>query len=197
MTTIAGIVLFVSLAVFLAFGIPIAISIILSSLLTLILIFPFDVTILTAAQRMITGIDNFTMLAIPLFVLAGILMNNGGIAFRLINFAKVLVGRLPGSLAHTNIVGNMLFGSISGSSVAAAAAMGRIMTPMETTQGYKNHIPAAANIASAPSGLLIPPSSLLIVYSLVSGGTSIAALFIAGYVPGILWGLGCMVVAYF
>ena len=102
MTTIAGIVLFVSLAIFLAFGIPIAISIILSSLLTLILIFPFDVTILTAAQRMVTGIDNFTMLAIPLFVLAGILMNNGGIAFRLINFAKVLVGRLPGSLAHTN-----------------------------------------------------------------------------------------------
>ncbi len=197
MTTIAGIVLFVSLAVFLAFGIPIAISIILSSLLTLILIFPFDVTILTAAQRMITGIDNFTMLAIPLFVLAGILMNNGGIAFRLINFAKVLVGRLPGSLAHTNIVGNMLFGSISGSSVAAAAAMGRIMTPMETTQGYKKSYSAAANIASAPSGLLIPPSSLLIVYSLVSGGTSIAALFIAGYVPGILWGLGCMVVAYF
>ncbi|MCY1052846.1 TRAP transporter large permease subunit, partial [Mammaliicoccus sciuri] len=189
MTTIAGIVLFVSLAVFLAFGIPIAISIILSSLLTLILIFPFDVTILTAAQRMITGIDNFTMLAIPLFVLAGILMNNGGIAFRLINFAKVLVGRLPGSLAHTNIVGNMLFGSISGSSVAAAAAMGRIMTPMETTQGYKKSYSAAANIASAPSGLLIPPSSLLIVYSLVSGGTSIAALFIAGYIPGILWGL--------
>ncbi|MCY1049855.1 TRAP transporter large permease subunit, partial [Mammaliicoccus sciuri] len=182
MTTIAGIVLFVSLAVFLAFGIPIAISIILSSLLTLILIFPFDVTILTAAQRMITGIDNFTMLAIPLFVLAGILMNNGGIAFRLINFAKVLVGRLPGSLAHTNIVGNMLFGSISGSSVAAAAAMGRIMTPMETTQGYKKSYSAAANIASAPSGLLIPPSSLLIVYSLVSGGTSIAALFIAGYI---------------
>lgn len=197
MTTIAGIVLFVSLAIFLAFGIPIAISIILSSLLTLILIFPFDVTILTAAQRMVTGIDNFTMLAIPLFVLAGILMNNGGIAFRLINFAKVLVGRLPGSLAHTNIVGNMLFGSISGSSVAAAAAMGRIMTPMETTQGYKKSYSAAANIASAPSGLLIPPSSLFIVYSLVSGGTSIAALFIAGYIPGILWGLGCMVVAYF
>lgn len=196
MTTTAGLVLFLSLFILLAFGIPIAVSIILSAIFTLLLILPFDVTIMTSAQRMVTGIDDFTMLAIPLFVLAGILMNNGGIAFRLINFAKVLVGRMPGSLAHTNIVGNMLFGSISGSSVAAAAAMGRIMTPLETNQGYKKSYSAAANIASAPSGLLIPPSSLLIVYSLVSGGTSIAALFMAGYIPGILWGIACMVVAF-
>lgn len=195
MTTIAGLVLFITFFIFLIIGLPIALAIILSSIITLLLILPFDVTIVTAAQRMVTGIDDFTMLAIPLFVLAGIIMNNGGIAFRLVNFAKVLVGRLPGSLAHTNIVGNMLFGSISGSSVAAAAAMGRIMGPMEKTQGYKKEY-SAANIASAPSGLLIPPSSLLIVYSLVSGGTSIAALFIAGYIPGILWGIACMIVAY-
>ncbi|MGI2278599.1 TRAP transporter large permease [Staphylococcus cohnii] len=192
MTTIAGLVLFITFFIFLIIGLPIALAIILSSIITLLLILPFDVTIVTAAQRMVTGIDDFTMLAIPLFVLAGIIMNNGGIAFRLVNFAKVLVGRLPGSLAHTNIVGNML----SGSSVAAAAAMGRIMGPMEKTQGYKKEYSAAANIASAPSGLLIPPSSLLIVYSLVSGGTSIAALFIAGYIPGILWGIACMIVAY-
>ena len=196
MTTLAGLVLFLSFFAMLIIGIPIALAIIISAIFTLFLILPFDVTILTSAQRMITGIDNFTMLAIPLFVLAGIIMNNGGIAFRLVNFAKVLVGRVPGSLAHTNIVGNMLFGSISGSSVAAAAAMGRIMTPLQTTQGYKKSYSAAANIASAPVGLLIPPSSLLIVYSLVSGGTSIAALFIAGYIPGLLWGIACMAVAY-
>ncbi|MCR1833741.1 TRAP transporter large permease [Oceanobacillus caeni] len=196
MTLIAGLVLFISFLLMLALSIPIAISIILSSLLTMFLILPFDVTIITAAQRMVTGIDNFTMLSIPLFVLAGILMNNGGIAFRLVNFAKVLVGKMPGSLAHTNIVGNMLFGSISGSSVAAAAAMGRIMGPLQTKQGYRKDYSAAANIASAPAGLLIPPSSLLIVYSLVSGGTSIAALFMAGYLPGILWGITAMVVAY-
>ena len=140
MTTIAGLVLFITFFIFLIIGLPIALAIILSSIITLLLILPFDVTIVTAAQRMVTGIDDFTMLAIPLFVLAGIIMNNGGIAFRLVNFAKVLVGRLPGSLAHTNIVGNMLFGSISGSSVAAAAAMGRIMGPMEKTQGYKKRI---------------------------------------------------------
>ena len=166
MTMIAGLVLFITFFIFLIIGLPIALAIILSSIITLLLILPFDVTIVTAAQRMVTGIDDFTMLAIPLFVLAGIIMNNGGIAFRLVNFAKVLVGRLPGSLAHTNIVGN------------------------------KKEYSAAANIASAPSGLLIPPSSLLIVYSLVSGGTSIAALFIAGYIPGILWGIACMIVAY-
>ena len=108
MTLIAGLVLFISFLFMLILSIPIAISIILSSLLTMLLILPFDVTIVTAAQRMVTGIDNFTMLSIPLFVLAGILMNNGGIAFRLVNFAKVLVGRMPGSLAHTNLVGNML-----------------------------------------------------------------------------------------
>lgn len=197
MTLIGGLLLFISFFILLLIGTPIAVSIIISSILTLLIILPFDVTIITAAQRMVTGVDNFTMLAIPLFVFAGIIMNNGGIAFRLVNFAKIIVGKAPGSLAHTNIAGNMLFGSISGSSVASAAAMGKIMTPLEDSQGYKREYSAAANIASAPTGLLIPPSSLLIVYSLVSGGTSIAALFMAGYIPGILWGLGCMLVAYF
>ncbi|THE12819.1 TRAP transporter large permease [Bacillus timonensis] len=197
MEAIAGLILFATFFFLLLFGAPIAIAIILSSVVTFLFVLPFDVAILTSAQRMVTGIDNFTMLAIPLFVLSGIIMNNGGIAFRLVNFAKVLVGKLPGSLAHTNAVGNMLFGSISGSSVASAAAMGRIMTPMQTNQGYKLTYSAAVNIASAPTGLIIPPSSVLIVYSLVSGGTSVAALFMAGYIPGILWGLAVMVVAYF
>ncbi|WP_249872572.1 TRAP transporter large permease [Oceanobacillus saliphilus] len=197
METIAGIILFISFFFLLWFGAPIAIAIIASSVLTFLFVLPFDVAIMTSAQRMITGIDNFTMLAIPLFVLSGIIMNTGGIAFRLVNFAKVLVGKLPGSLAHTNVVGNMLFGAIAGSSVASAAAMGRIMTPMQDNQGYKRTYSAAVNIASAPTGLIIPPSSVLIVYSLVSGGTSVAALFMAGYIPGILWGLAVMIVAYF
>ncbi|MBM4764892.1 TRAP transporter large permease [Bacillus sp. B15-48] len=197
MAAIAGLILFSTFFFLLIFGAPIAIAIILSSVITFLAVLPFDVAILTSAQRMVTGIDNFTMLAIPLFVLSGIIMNNGGIAFRLVNFAKVLVGKLPGSLAHTNVVGNMLFGAIAGSSVASAAAMGRIMGPMQTNHGYKKTYSAAVNIASAPTGLIIPPSSVLIVYSLVSGGTSVAALFMAGYIPGILWGLAVMVVAYF
>lgn len=197
MMAIAGMILFISFILLLLVGAPIAIAIILSSVITFFTVLPFDVALMTSAQRMITGIDNFTMLAIPLFVLAGIIMNNGGIAFRLVNFAKVLVGKLPGSLAHTNAVGNMLFGSIAGSSVAAAAAMGRIMGPMQEKQGYKKTYSAAVNIASAPTGLIIPPSSVVIVYSLVSGGTSVAALFMAGYIPGILWGIAVMIVAYF
>ena len=123
-------------------------------------------------------------------------MNNGGIALKLVNFAKVLSGKLPGSLAHTNIVGNMLFGAVSGSSVAAAAAIGGTMAPLQEEEGYDKNYSAAVNIASAPTGLLIPPSNSLIIYSLVSGGTSVAALFMAGYIPGILWGLSVMVVAF-
>ncbi|QDI92879.1 TRAP transporter large permease [Salicibibacter halophilus] len=197
MTIFAGLVLFLTLGLLLVFGVPVGLAVLVSAIITMLLILPFDMTMFTTAQQLAVGVDNFTILAIPLFILAGIIMNNGGIAFRLINFAKVLVGRIPGSLAHTNVVGNMLFGSISGSSVASAAAIGRVMIPMQVNQKYSRNYGAATNIASAPVGLLLPPSPLLIVYSLVSGGTSIAALFIAGYIPGILWGLGVIIMAYF
>jgi tripartite ATP-independent transporter DctM subunit len=146
---------------------------------------------------MVTGIDSFALLAVIFFILSGIIMNNGGIALRLINLAKLMGGRLPGSLAHTNVVGNMLFGSISGSAVAAAAAIGGVMAPLQEKEGYNKAYSAAVNIASSPAGLLIPPSGALIIYSMVSGGTSIAALFLAGYVPGILMGLSVMAVAYY
>ncbi len=196
MAVTAGLVLLIVFAVLLLLSVPISISIAIASIATILTVLPFDMSIFTAAQKLVTGIDNFSLLAVPFFILAGILMTNGGIAERLVNFAKVLVGRMPGSLAHTNVVGNMLFGSISGSSVAAAVAIGGVMGPMEKKEGYDPRFSAAANIASAPTGLLIPPSQTLIIYSLASGGTSIAALFIAGYLPGILWGLLCMVVAF-
>ncbi|AGX06777.1 MULTISPECIES: TRAP transporter large permease [Bacillus] len=196
MTITAGLLLLFVFFLLLFLGVPIAISIAGASLVTMLVLFPFDIAVFTAAQKMVAGLDSFSLLAIPFFILSGVIMNNGGIAIRLINFAKVLSGRMPGSLAHTNVVGNMLFGSISGSSVAAAAAIGGVMSPLQKKEGYNPAYSAAVNIASAPTGLLIPPSGLLIVYSLVSGGTSIAALFIAGYIPGILWGLATMVVAY-
>lgn len=124
-------------------------------------------------------------------------MNKGGIAIRLINFAKLFTGSIPGALAHTNAVANMLFGAISGSGTAAASAMGSIIGPIEEEEGYDRDFSAAANIATAPTGLLIPPSNVMITYSLVSGGTSVAALFMAGYIPGILWGLACMAVIFY
>ena len=147
------------------------------------------------AQRMATSLDSFTLSAIQFFILAGQIMNSGGIAVRLINFAKAIVGTLPGGLAFVNIVSCMLFGAISGSAVAAASAIGGFMNPMMEKDGYDKSFSAAVNITSATTGLIIPPSNVLIVYSLASGGVSIAALFIAGYVPGLLIGLALMIVA--
>lgn len=180
-----------------ALSVPIAIAIAMSSLVIMYTILPFDVASMTAGQKIVTGVDSFSLLAIPFFILAGNIMNRGGIAGRLVNFAKLLVGRLPGSLAHVNILSNMMFGAVSGSAVAAAAAVGKTLAPEMKKEGYDKAYTTAVNVASCPAGLLIPPSNSLIVFSVVSGGTSVAALFIAGYVPGILMGLSCMVVAYF
>ncbi len=188
---IAGILIVMLIA-----GVPIAVSLGISSILAVLPILNSGATVLTATQRIFSGISIFTLLAIPFFILAGNIMNKGGIAVRLINFAKVLTGRVPGALAHTNIVANMMFGAISGSGVAAASAMGSIVGPIEKEEGYDPAFSAAVNVATAPTGLLIPPSNVLITYSLVSGGTSVAALFMGGYIPGILWGLACMAVAF-
>ena len=192
----AGTAIAIVFPILLLLGIPISITIGVASIFGILTTLSWDVAVLTGAQRIFTGISSFSLLAIPFFVLAGTIMNSGGIALRLVNFAKVLSGKLPGSLAHTNVVGNMLFGAVSGSSVAAAAAIGGTMAPLQKAEGYDKNYSAAVNIASAPTGLLIPPSNSLIIYSLVSGGTSVAALFMAGYIPGILWGLSVMVVAF-
>lgn len=192
----SALILFISFLVQLGIGIPVSISIGISTLITALTTVPIDIAIFTTVQKMITGIDSFSLLAVPLFVLSGNIMNNGGIARKLVNFANVIGGRLPGSLAHANILGNMLFGSISGSAVASAAAIGGTMTPIQESEGYDPAYCAAVNIASAPTGMLIPPSGVLILYSLVAGGVSISALFIAGYLPGMLMGLGTMTVAY-
>ncbi|SHM99719.1 TRAP transporter large permease [Gracilibacillus kekensis] len=194
---LATIVLFGSFFIMLVIGVPISVGIGISSLLAALTLVPLDIITFTAAQKLFEGIDSFTLLAIIFFMLSGSIMNNGGIAIRLINLAKLFVGRMPGSLAHTNVVGNMLFGSISGSAVASAAAIGSVMTPLQKKEKYDPSFSAAVNIASAPTGLLIPPTTAFIVYSLVSGGTSISALFMAGYLPGILMGLSIMIVAYF
>ncbi|RKF20064.1 TRAP transporter large permease [Alginatibacterium sediminis] len=189
------IVLFGSFFIFLGIGVPISFAIGISSLFTVLLSLPFEPAIAVISQKMASGLDSFALLAIPFFILAGNIMNQGGIAMRLIMFAKVLGGRLPGSLAHVNIIANMMFGAISGSAVASAAAVGGTMAPLQKKEGYDPAYSAAVNITSCPTGLLIPPSNTFIVYSLISGGTSIGALFLAGYIPGLLMGLGLMTVA--
>lgn len=192
----SGGIIFLTLLVMLLAGTPIAVSLGISSILAILPVLEQEAAVITGAQRIFSGISVFSLLAIPFFILAGNIMNRGGIAARLIHLAKLATGRIPGALAHTNAVANMLFGSISGSGTAAASAMGAIIGPVEEQEGYDREFSAAANIATAPTGLLIPPSNVMITYSLVSGGTSVAALFMAGYVPGILWGLACMAVIY-
>ena len=193
---VTTIILFAVFALLLFASCPISVSIVLASIVAAISSLSWDQITFITMQKMNSGVESFSLLAIPLFILAGNIMNNGGIARRLVNFAQLFVGWIPGSLAQANIVGNMLFGALSGSSVAAASAMGGCIYPIQKDEGYDPAFATAANIASAPTGLLIPPTSAFIVYSTVAGGVSISTLFMAGYIPGILMGLGSMVVAF-
>ncbi|EEO7205729.1 TRAP transporter large permease [Salmonella enterica subsp. enterica serovar Rubislaw] len=180
--------------VLLPMGAPIGICIVIASFSTMMLVLPFDISMFATAQKMFSSLDSFALLAVPFFVLSGVIMNSGGIAARLVNFAKLFTGKLPGSLSYTNIVGNMMFGAISGSAIAASTSIGGVMVPMSAREGYDRGFAAAVNIASAPTGMLIPPTTAFILYALASGGTSIAALFAGGLVAGVLWGVGCMLV---
>jgi TRAP-type C4-dicarboxylate transport system permease large subunit len=188
-------VLVFSFIILLVIGVPIAFSIGISGVLTMLVSIDFLPALTTFSHRMATGLNSFALLAIPFFILAGNLMNSGGIAIRLIDFARVLVGGIPGGVAMVNVLANMLFGAISGSAAASASAIGSIMQPEMKKEGYPENFSAAVNITSATTGLSIPPSNILIVYSLASGGVSITALFLAGYLPGILTGLGIMITA--
>lgn len=190
-----AIVMVILLVVMLAAGIPIGVGIGLSSAVSMICMLPGNVAFATSAQRIFAGSNSFSLIAIPFFILAGNIMNNGGIALRLVNCAKVLGGKMPGSLAQANVIANMLFGAISGSGAAAAAAIGSTMGPLEGKEGYGKNYSVAVNVASAPVGMLIPPSNTMIVYSTVAGSVSIAALFMAGYIPGIIWGAGVIILA--
>ena len=188
-------ILIFSFILLISIGTPIAWSIALSSLFSLIVNLPNISSFTTIAQRMATGLDSFSLLAIPFFILSGQLMTHGGIAKRLISFAKTLVVNIPGGLALINIVSAMMMGAITGSAMASASAMGSTLGPEMENEGYEKEFSAAVNITSATMGLVIPPSNILIIYSLASGGISIAALFLAGYLPGIIIGFFLMIVA--
>lgn len=189
---LVALILVVGMFALMIIGVSVSVSIGLPSAICMCILMGHESGIFTSAQKIYNGIDNFALICIPLFVLAGAIMNQGGIASRLIGFGRALTGPMPGALAQTNIVANMLFGSISGSALAGASACGAIMAPEMKRDGYDMSFAAAVNIASAPSGMLIPPSNTIIVYALVSQA-SVGALFLAGYLPGILWALICMV----
>lgn len=187
-------VLIATFVALLLLGTPIAIGIAVATFSAMLVTIDFTPAAMTVAQRMGGGLNSFGLLAIPFFILSGLLMGRGGIAHRLIEFAKVIVGMLPGGLAFVNILSCTLFGAISGSAVAATSAIGSVMIPVMNKEGYDNDFNAAVTVASSTTGLLIPPSNILIVYSLASGGVSIAALFVAGYLPGLLVTVSLMAV---
>lgn len=190
-----GLLLAVVFFTMLFYRVPIAFAIATASCITIFFALSGDFSKFIGAQKMVTSVNSFTLLAVPFFILSGLMMNTGGIAKRLINFSEVLVGKVPGSLAITNVAGNALFGSLSGSGIAAAAAMGGTLAPLEAEKGYDPEFSAAVNAISAPVGQLIPPTASFIVYSLAAGGVSISALFLAGWLPGLLWAAAVGLVA--
>lgn len=192
---LVGLILVVGMFLLMALGVSVAVSIGLPGAISMVLVMGWDNGVFTAAQKVYNGIDNFVLIAIPMFVLAGAIMNSGGIANRLIEFARALTGRMPGALAQTSVLANVMFGSISGSALAGASAVGATMAPAQRKDGYDMRFAAATNVAAAPAGMLIPPSNVLIVYAMVAQ-VSVGGLFMAGYIPGFLWAAACMVIVW-
>ncbi|WP_306152507.1 TRAP transporter large permease [Roseovarius sp. MMSF_3281] len=146
-------------------------------------------------QRFVAGINNFSFMAIPFFLLLGDLMNAAGITRRIIRLSNALVGHMPGGLAQVNVVSSMFFGGISGSATADTASIGSILIPSMKKEGYEGSFSAALTAASSTAGPIIPPSILLVLYGVIAG-VSITDLFLAGYVPGVMLGLGLLAVSY-
>ena len=187
-------VLFGSFVILLALGVPVAFCLGLSALATL---FYLDIPLVVAFQRMAAGIDVFALLAIPFFIYAGELMNQSGIAAKLVRFAESLLGRVRGGLGQVSVLSCMMFGAVSGSAVAGVSAMGSVLTPIMREKGYDDDFAVNVTATSSATGLLIPPSHNMIIYSIAAGGSvSIVSLFLAGILPGILLGLALMAVTW-
>ncbi len=175
-------------------GVPIAYAIGIASLVTALYVgIPLEAILLKVSD----GVDNFALLAIPFFVFAGALMAEGGMAWRLVNFANIFVGFIRGGLAMVNILASMFFGGISGSSVADVSSIGSILIPMMKKEGYDDEFSVNITITSGTQGIVIPPSHNAVIYSYAAGGAvSIAQLFLAGFIPGVMIGLSLMVLSF-
>ncbi len=191
MTPVA--ILFLTFAVLIALGVPIAVALALSSLVVMIL--DPNIPLWIAVQRSFNGIDNFVLLAIPFFILSGSIMNEGGITQRLIKLAMALVGHIRGGLAHVTIVVGMIFAGISGSSTAESAAISTVFIPAMRERGFRENFAVAIAAASSTMGVIIPPSILMVIYGAVAS-VSIGALLIGGALPGVLIGLSLMAFSF-
>jgi C4-dicarboxylate transporter DctM subunit len=174
-------------------GVPIVVALGLSSVIALVT--QGDIPIALISQRMFTAMDSFPLLALPLFLLAGKLMETGGISIRLVNFASTLVGHIRAGFAMISVVTSMFFAGISGSAVADTAAIGSILIPSMVKEGYDRDYAASVQATAGSIGVIIPPSVPMVVYSLV-GGVSVSKMFLGGFIPGLLSGLSLMVVSY-
>lgn len=182
----SGLVLILVFFVLLVLNVPISFCIGMATVIAMLFSIDFVPAVTTVSQRMLGGLDSFALLAIPLFVLSGLLMGRGGVARKLIDCAMALIGMLPGGLALVNVMSCTLFGSISGSAVATTSAIGSFIIPEMEKKGYDRNFSTAVTAAAATTGMIIPPSNILIIYAIASGGVSVSALFVAGYLPGLL-----------
>lgn len=174
-------------------GIPIAFAVGLAALGAVIYA---NIPVFVVFQRMFGGVDSFSLLAIPFFIFMGNIMDKGGIARRIVGFANIIIGQIRGGLAAVNVLASMFFAGISGSAVADTSSIGAMLIPMMNEEGYERNFTVAVTVTSSTIGLIIPPSNTMILYSFVAGGVSIAELFAAGYIPGILVGIGLMIVGF-
>ena len=187
--------LLLGLIVFAAMGVPLVFAIGASCIAYMEADATMTRFISTMPQRVWNGVYSELMIAMPLFMLAGELMNTGGITTRIINFCMAILKPIRGGLGEVNIVASMIFGGISGSSVADTSALGSILIPAMEKEGYPPDASAGITVASSTMGMIIPPSTPMVVYSMVSGA-SVGALFMAGAVPGILIGLTQLILVY-
>jgi tripartite ATP-independent transporter DctM subunit len=186
-------ILFGVFIVLLISGMPVAFCLLLSAIFAAIYA---EIPLSIIFQRMFAGIDSFTLLAIPFFIFMGNIMEQGGIAKRIVNFANIIIGRIRGGLAAVNVLASMFFAGISGSAVADTSSIGSMLIPMMNEEGYDKNFSAAITATSSTIGLIIPPSNTMIVYSFAAGGISVAKLFAAGIIPGVLVGVGLILVGF-
>jgi len=182
-TTLASWLLLGSFGMFLVIKVPITFSLAVSSIITAMYL---KIPLMAIMQQMVQGVNSFSLLAIPFFIIAGEMMGEGGISRRLIAFSNLLVGRVRGGLAQVNVLASMFFGGISGSAVADVSSIGTILIPMMKKEGYDADYSVAVTVTSACQGIIIPPSHNMIIYSLAAGGVSVGRLFLGGFVPGVI-----------
>jgi len=190
---IASIILLGLFGLLLILRVPITFTLVISSIATA---FYLHIPLLAIIQRMVQGVNIFSLMAIPFFIIAGEIMSQGGISRRLIDFSNILIGRMPGGLAQVNVLASMFFGGISGSAVADVSSIGTIMIPMMKKKGYDADFSVGITVTSACQGVIIPPSHNMIIYALAAGGVSVGKLFLGGIIPGIILGVSLMIISF-